>query len=104
MGVVVPVICKPPNWGGLNWVHACSVPEITLSTLLYSLFYLQGLSQQNCCLLPLSILKEINSECSLEGQILKLRLQYFGHLVKREDSLEKTLMLGKCEGKRRRGR
>ena len=52
----------------------------------------------------LSILKEINPECSLEGQILKLRLQYFGHLMRREDSLEKTLVLGKCEGKRRRGR
>ena len=52
----------------------------------------------------LSVLKEINPECSLEGQILKLRLQSFGHLVRREDSLEKTLMLGKCEGKRRRGR
>ena len=51
----------------------------------------------------LSILKEINPECSLEGRILKLRLQYFGHLMKREDSLEKTMMLGKCEGKRRRG-
>ena len=51
----------------------------------------------------LSILKEINPECSLEGQILKLRLQYLGHLMRREDSLEKTLMLGKCEGKRRRG-
>ena len=45
--------------------------------------------------------KEINPECSLEGQIL--RLQYFGHLMRREDSVEKTLMLGKCEGKRRRG-
>ena len=52
----------------------------------------------------LSILKEINPECSLEGQILKLRLQYFGHLMRGEDSLEKTLMLGKSEGKRRRGR
>ena len=52
----------------------------------------------------LSVLKEINPECSLEGQILKLRLQYFGHLMRREDSLEKTLMLRKCEGKRRRGR
>ena len=51
----------------------------------------------------LSILKEINPEHSLEGQILKLKLQYFGHLMRREDSLEKTLMLGKCEGKRRRG-
>ena len=52
----------------------------------------------------LSILKEINLECSLEGQILKLRLQYFGHLMRREDSLEKMLMSGKCEGRRRRGR
>ena len=52
----------------------------------------------------LSILKEINTECSLEEQILKLRLQYFGHLMRKEDSLEKTLMLGKWEGKRRRGR
>ena len=52
----------------------------------------------------LSILKEINPECSLEGQILKLRLQYFGHLMRREDSLGKTLMSGKCEGKKRRGR
>ena len=52
----------------------------------------------------LFILKEINPECSLEGQILKLTLQYFGHLMRREDSLEKTLMLGKCDGRRRRGR
>ena len=52
----------------------------------------------------LSALKEINPECSLEGQILKLRLQYFSHLMRREDSLEKILMLGKCDSKRRRGR
>ena len=49
-----------------------------------------------------SILKEINPEYSLEGLILKLKLQYFGHLMRRTDSLEKTLMLGKIEGKRRR--
>ena len=49
----------------------------------------------------LPILKEIKPECSLKGQILELRLQYFGHLMRREDSLEKPLMLGKCEGKRR---
>ena len=48
-------------------------------------------------------LKEINPECSLEGLMLKLKLQYFGHLVGRIDSLEKTLMLGKIEGRRRRG-
>ena len=50
-----------------------------------------------------SILKEINSEYSLEGLMLKLKLQYFGHLMQRADSLEKTLMLGKIEGRRRRG-
>ena len=50
-----------------------------------------------------SILKEINSECSLEGLMLKLKLQCFGHLMRRTDSLEKTLMLGKIEGGRRRG-
>ena len=50
-----------------------------------------------------SILKEINPEYSLEGLMLKLKLQYFGHVMQRADSLEKTLMLGKIEGKRRRG-
>ena len=51
-----------------------------------------------------SILKEISPGCSLEGLVLKLKLQYFGHLMQRVDSLEKTLMLGKIEGRRRRGR
>ena len=51
-----------------------------------------------------SILKEIRPGCSLEGLMLKLKLQYFGHLMGRADSLEKTLMLGKIEGRRRRGR
>ena len=50
-----------------------------------------------------SILKQISPGCSLEGLMLKLRLQYFGHLMQRADSLEKTLMLGKIEGRRRRG-
>ena len=50
-----------------------------------------------------SILKEISPGCSLEGQILKLKLQYFGHLMRRVDSLEKTLMLGGIGGRRRRG-
>ena len=50
-----------------------------------------------------SILKEISPVCSLEGLMLKLKLQYFGHLIQRVDSLEKTLMLGKMEGRRRRG-
>ena len=51
-----------------------------------------------------SILKDINPEYSLEGLMLKLKLQYFGHLMRRADSFEKTLMLGKIEGRRRRGR
>ena len=51
----------------------------------------------------LSILKEISPECSLEGLMLRLKLQYFGHLMPRADSFEKTLMLGKIEGRRRRG-
>ena len=51
-----------------------------------------------------SILKEISPGCSVEGLMLKLKPQYFGHLMQRADSLEKTLMLGKIEGRRRRGR
>ena len=53
--------------------------------------------------IQLSILKEISPEYSLEELMLKLKLQYFGHLIQRADSLEKTLMLGKIEGRRRRG-
>ena len=51
-----------------------------------------------------SILKEISPGCSLEGLMLKLKLQYFDHLMRRSDTFEKTLMLGKIEGRRRRGR
>ena len=51
-----------------------------------------------------SILKEISPRCSLEGPMLKLKLQYFGHMMQRTDSFEKTLMLGKIEGRRRSGR
>ena len=51
-----------------------------------------------------SILKEISPECSLEGLMLQLKLQYFGHLMRRTESFEKTLMLGKIEDRRRRGR
>ena len=51
----------------------------------------------------LAILKKISPACSLEGLMLKLKLQYFGHLMQRSDSFEKTLMLGKIEGRRRRG-
>ena len=65
------------------------------------------LSPQNMCahifIAALSILKEINHEYSLEGLLLKLKLQHFGHLIRRADSFEKTLVLGKIEGRRRRG-
>ena len=69
----------------------------TLLFILYSSLHLIISSSQ-------SILKEIGPEYSLEGLMLKLKLQYFGHLMRRTDSLEKTLMLGKIEGRRRRGR
>ena len=60
--------------------------------------------RKDICIPNQSILKEINTEHSLEGLMLKLKLQYFGHLMRRTDSLEKTAMLGKIEGGRRRGR
>ena len=60
-------------------------------------------SRLDCKEIQISILKEINPEYSLEGLTLKLKLQYFGHLMGRTDSLEKTLMLGKIEGRRRTG-
>ena len=61
-------------------------------------------SPLDCKEIHQSILKEISPGCSLEGLMLKLKLQYFGHLMRRADSLERTLMLGKTEGGRRRGR
>ena len=60
-------------------------------------------SHLDCKEINQSILKEISPEYSLEGLMLKLKLQYFGHLMQRTDPLEKTLMLGKTEGRRRRG-
>ena len=57
----------------------------------------------DCTEINQSILREINPEYSLEGLILKLKLQYFGHLIRTDDSLERSLVLGKIEGKRRRG-
>ena len=60
-------------------------------------------SPLDCKEINQSILKEISPGCSLEELMLKLKLQYFGHLMRRADSLEKTLMLGKIEGRRRRG-
>ena len=61
------------------------------------------LSSQVCCLFVMEILREINPEYSLGGLMLKLKLQYFGHLIQTDDSLEKSLMLGKIEGRRRKG-
>ena len=61
-------------------------------------------SPLDCKEIKPSILKEINPEYSLEGLMLKLKLQYFGHLMRRADSSEKTLVLGKIEGKRKKGR
>ena len=60
-------------------------------------------SPLDCKKIQPSILKEINPEYSLEGLMLKLKLQYFGHLIQRSDSLEKTLILGNIEGRKRRG-
>ena len=60
-------------------------------------------SPLDCKISNQSILKEINLEYLLEGLMLKLKLQYFGHLIQRADSLEKTLILGKTEGRKRRG-
>ena len=61
-------------------------------------------SPLDCKEIQQSILKETSPGCSLQGLILRLKLQYFGHLMRRADSFEKTLMLGKIEGRRRRGR
>ena len=85
-----------------TWPSDWTEPELTWKTKrvkesCWKLSYSARRSNQ-------SILKEISLEYSLEGLMLKLKLQYFGHLMQRADSLEKTLMLGKIKGKRRRGR
>ena len=97
------------KWGLVSqrgWAH----PDSTLSSSLRP--WQRSLSKSGTGLtLPpatarrsnLSILKEISPECSLEGLMLKLKLQFFGHLMRKIDSLEKTLMLGKIEGRRSRG-
>ena len=77
------------SWAPKNWCFWTVVLEKTLATVRRS---------------NQLILKEISPKCSFEGLMLKLKLQYFGHLMWRADSLEKTLMLGKIEGRRRRGR
>ena len=80
------------GWGLKNWLFQTVVLEKALGSPLNS----KEIKPVN----P----KGINPECSLKGLVLKLKLQYFGHLMRRTDSLEKTLMLGKIEGRRRRGR
>ena len=79
------------NWAPKNWCFWTVVLEKTLESPL-------DCKETNQC-----ILKEISPECSLEGLMVKLKLQYFGCLIQRADSSEKTLMLGKFEGGRRRG-
>ena len=81
-------LTQESNWGLLHYRQ-----------ILYQLNY-QGSPRRS----NQSILKEISPGCSLEGLMLKLKLQYFGHLTRKADSLEKTLMLGKIEGRRKRGR
>ena len=83
---------KSPNMGFKKKISLRSTKDSQFPTFL--LHYI---------ILAASILKEINPEYSLEGLMLKLKLQYFGHLMGRADSLEKTLLLGKIEGRRRRG-
>ena len=90
--IYVYIYCEE-SWVPKNWCFWTVVLEKTLERVPWT----ARRSNQ-------SILKEISPGCSLEGLILKLKLQYFGHLMRRIDSLEKTLMLGGIEGKRRRGR
>ena len=100
-------VCSP-HWGGESY----SSSPWELSTYTHFLKFLwhgdfpHSIIQSFMCITNglISILKEISPGCSLEGLMLKLKLQYFGHLMCRADSLEKTLMLGKIEGRRRRGR
>ena len=80
------------SWAPKNWCFWTVVLEKTLESPL------------DCKESNQSILKEISPGCLLEGLMLKLKLQYFGHLMQRADSFEKTLMLGKIEGRKRRGR
>ena len=85
--------CENPRTSECYIIWRQSVNWTTIHTHIQTHTYI-------CCCL---ILSDISPECSLEGLMLKLKLQYFGHLMWRTDSLEKTLMLGKIEGRRRRG-
>ena len=91
-------------------VQEMSLSSLSLFPLFPYLFAIKGWDQRRLLRVPWtarrsnqSILKEISPEYSLEGLMLKLKLQYFGHLMRRTDSLEKTLILGKIKGRRRRG-
>ena len=84
------------NWTIKKAEHRIDAFELWCWRRLWKVLWTARISNQ-------SILKEISPEYSLKGLMLKLKLQYFGHLVERTDSLEKTLMLGKIEGRRRRG-
>ena len=83
----------------LPWWERISLPFPQLFHLKYDTVVLEKTRRSNQ-----SILKEISPRCSLDGMMLKLKLQYFGHLMRRTDSFEKTPLLGKIEGRRRRGR
>ena len=80
------------------WYHVLHLFILCIPQLIFVVIFTSGRRSNQ------SILKEITPGCSLEGLMLKLKLQYFGHLMRRADSLGKTLMLGKIEGRRRRGR
>ena len=88
-------------WGGLPHGGFANSPWRWLSSELWGFYFILG---HRSSFWSCSILKEISPEYSLEGLTQKLKFQYFGHLIRRADSFEKTLMLGKIEGGRRRGR
>ena len=91
----------------IKWLFSSSslsVIRVVSSAYMRLLIFLLAIYIPACAWYNHSVLKEISPEYSLEGLMLKLKLQYFGHLMQRADSLEKTLMLGKIEGRRRRGR